>query len=74
MPRIKVYQPATVIEAHLLKGMLQQYGVEAELHGDTLIGGMGELPAAGLLFISIPEHQLQDARRVLLDYEKPTKA
>ncbi len=72
MPRVKFYQPANVLEAHMIRGMLEQFGIEAQVHGDSLVGGVGELPAAGLLFISIPEHQLQDARQILLDYEQPT--
>ena len=69
MSRIKIYEPATLIEAHLLRGMLQQFGIEAEVHGDTLVGGMGELPAAGLIFISVPNTQKQEAFQILHDYE-----
>jgi len=69
MSRIKVYEPATLIEAHLLKGMLQQFGIEAEVHGDSLVGGIGELPAAGLIAISVPNTQKQEAFQILHDYE-----
>ena len=69
MSRMKVYEPAALIEAHLLKGMMRQFGVEAEVHGDTLVGGMGELPAAGLIFISVPNTQTQEAFQILQDYE-----
>lgn len=69
MPRVKVYEPSSLIEAHLLRGMLEQFQIEAQVHGDTLIGGMGELPAAGLLSISVPDAQVEEAFDILRDYE-----
>lgn len=65
MPRVKVYEPSTLIEAHLLRGMLEQFQIEAQVHGDTLIGGMGELPVS----ISVPDAQVEEAFDILRDYE-----
>lgn len=42
---MRVYRAANAIEAHLLKGMLEQSGIQVWLAGECLAAGVGELPA-----------------------------
>ena len=43
-----VYQAGEALEAHMVAGLLEQVGIAAQVRGDLLQGGVGELPAAGL--------------------------
>ena len=65
-----VYHPANTIEAHLIRGMLNQQGIECEIHGEYLQGGLGELPMAGTLAIAVPENAFESARDIIAAYEQ----
>lgn len=67
---VALYQCDNLIEAHLLKGMLEQCGIGVELDGESLVGGMGELPAAGLLVLRVAPEETQRARALIEDYER----
>ena len=57
-----VYEPENLIEAHLVKGLLGQAGIEAWVRGEHLVGAMGELPMIGLLAVMVPD---EDAARAV---------
>ena len=40
-----VFDASSNIEAHLVMHQLQQAGIKAEIRGEYLQGGIGELPA-----------------------------
>ena len=67
---VALYQCDNLIEAHLLKGMLEQCGIGVELDGESLVGGMGELPAAGLLVLRVAPEATHRARALIEDYER----
>lgn len=71
---IALYECANLIEAHLLKGMLQQCDVDVVLHGEDLAGGMGELPAAGLLVLWVNKQNLAQAKSLISEYEQQNSA
>ena len=60
-----VYEPANLIDAHLVKGVLEQAGVPVYLRGEHLAGGMGELPVIGLFALCVPEAYEPEAREAL---------
>ncbi len=60
----RIYEPRDLLEAEMLSGMLVAEGIEAFLAGSHLIGAMGELPAAGLLGLMVPD---EDAERAPAD-------
>ncbi len=68
--RIPLYECQSLIEAHLLKGMLEQCEVDVQLQGESLVGGVGELPAAGLLVLWVSEQHLLLARTLITEYEQ----
>ena len=70
MARVRLYEPASIFEAYTLNGILEQCGIDGQVHGDTLLGGIGELPVGNMLFISVPEMQYEEACAVVKDYEK----
>ena len=53
----------------MLLDLLQQEGLSARIHGEHLQGAMGELPAAGLVSLVIPEEEFAAAREVIARWE-----
>ncbi|HEV2607821.1 MAG TPA: DUF2007 domain-containing protein [Xanthomonadaceae bacterium] len=65
-----VYEPENLIDAHLVKGVLEQAGIPVYLRGEFLVGGIGELPVSGLLALCVPEVSEDEARGVLAALEE----
>ncbi len=66
------YVANNIIDAHLAKHLLEDAGVPAFVFGETLVGGVGELPAAGFIRVCIPdgyERQAEASLRVLAESE-----
>lgn len=65
-----VYAAESSLDAHLVKGLLEQRGVPVRMVGHHLEGGIGELPAGGLVHLLVPdEGWIEIARGVIEDYE-----
>ncbi|MGD9841498.1 MAG: DUF2007 domain-containing protein [Steroidobacteraceae bacterium] len=67
---ISVFRGSSYIEAQLLTGLLQQYGIEVFLQGAGLQGAMGELPAMGHLSIMVNEPDQVAAKSLLDAYDR----
>jgi hypothetical protein len=65
-----VYEPDNIIDAHLVKGVLEQAGLPVYLRGEFLTGGIGELPVSGMLALCVPEACEAEARDVLAELER----
>lgn len=50
-----VYNAANLIDAHLVRHALEQQGIPAFVRGEALVGGIGELPAIGLVAVAVPD-------------------
>lgn len=68
MGMVRLYSAEDTIEAHLLRHMLEQQGMQAFITGEHLEGAVGELPAGGLIDVWVLEEHLADARDVLEDF------
>lgn len=64
----RVYEPESLIEAELLLSMLGSEGIEAYLSGRHLVGGVGELPALGLLGLLVEDAHAERARALIGAY------
>ena len=64
-----VFQARHMIEAHMLANLLDQVGIMAQVQGDMLQGGMGELPAAGLATVWVAANDEMRAREVIAEFE-----
>ena len=64
-----VYEPENIIDAHLVKGVLEHAGIPVYLRGEFLAGGIGELPVSGFLALCVAEVLEEQAREVLADLE-----
>ena len=69
-----VYEAANAIEAHMLLDLLRQQGLTAQILGEHLQGGIGELPAAGLVRLVIDEADFDAARAVIDRWESAQPA
>lgn len=60
-----VYAAANLIDAHLVRHALEQAGIPAFVRGEALVGGIGELPAYGLLSVAVPESAWEQAQGIV---------
>ena len=65
----KIYSAQNAIDAHIVKGMLEQRGISARVDGEYLQGGIGELPLIGLVTVSVADEDDVKALEVLREYE-----
>ena len=56
-----VYEAANLIDAHLVRHALEQQGIPAFVRGEALVGGIGELPAVGLVSVAVPDSAWPEA-------------
>lgn len=68
----RIHEPADLMEAQMLISMLRSEGVAVYLQGADLVGGMGELPALGLLGLMVEDEHAQRARELITAYQQAT--
>ncbi len=69
-PWIKIYDASNNLEAHSIKGMLENEFIEVQLSGESLASAAGELPADVLqVGIWVQEVKESSARKLLHAYE-----
>jgi hypothetical protein len=66
---ISVYRGSDYFEAQLLKGLMEQQGLQVFLQRAALQGGMGDLPALGHLSITVNDADKQRAEEIIAAYE-----
>lgn len=64
----RIYEPENLLEAEMLIGILASEGVDVQLVGRDLMGGVGELPMQGLLGLAVADEQAEYARRLIDAY------
>jgi hypothetical protein len=67
---ISVYQGSDYFEAQVLKGLMEQEGLQVFLQGAALQGGLGDLPALGHLSITVNDADQRRAEEIIAAYEK----
>lgn len=65
-----VYEAENLIDAHLVKGLLEQNGIPAWVRGNYLAGALGELPVSGLLAVCVPSVALPEASEILAQWRE----
>lgn len=66
---IVIYHAESSIDAHLLRGLLEQQGIASRILGEFLQGAVGELPARGLISVSVAAEDAARARTVVHEFE-----
>ena len=64
-----VFEPSNSLEGYMLQDLLKQRGIDSRLDGAHLQGGVGELPASGLVRLVVAEEDFRAARAVIDDWE-----
>ena len=65
----RIYQAENIIDAHLIKGLLEQHGISAYVGGYYLQGGVGETLADGFASVSVDERDVAAAQAIIEDYD-----
>lgn len=60
-----VYEAANLIDAYLVRHALEAAGIPVFVRGEALVGGIGELPACGLLAVCVPGDRREQAQDVI---------
>lgn len=64
-----VFDASSNIEAHMVLHQLQQAGIHAEIIGEHLQGGIGELPTIGNIRVVVSPEDAENARQVIADWD-----
>jgi hypothetical protein len=67
---IEVYRGSDFFEGQLLKGLMEQDGLQVFLNGTALQGGLGEVPALGHLSITVNDADRVRAEEIIAAYER----
>ena len=65
----RVYQASDLIEANIIKGLLEQQHIETHISGYFLQGGIGEIPPAGNTSIWVADDHTVRALEIIYTYE-----
>lgn len=65
-----IYLAANVTDAHLVRNLLEQSGVEAYVRGEHLQGGLGELPVNGPIEVCVDAADVDGAKDVLARWRR----
>jgi len=66
----KLYDASNSIEAHMILNMLEQAGYSGRIDGEFLQGGIGELPAVGVVRVMVKESDYLDAKAIVDKWDK----
>lgn len=64
-----VYRAENIIDAHLVRNVLEGAGIPAHVSGEYLTGAMGELPVMGLVSVLVAEHDWLAASRLAAEVD-----
>ena len=70
MARVEIFSATSTTEAHLLKGLLTQHGIEAEVTGHYLQGAFGELPVTNMIQVIVDSMDEQRAKAIIEKYDR----
>jgi formyltetrahydrofolate synthetase len=66
---VEIYSADTTTDAHLVKSLLEQHGVDAFVSGHYLQGAFGELPVMNIIQVMVASQDEKQARQILHDYD-----
>lgn len=64
-----IYSTSDYIEAHIIRGMLEQQQVDCHIGGYYLQGGVGEVPVSGNTLIWVEDCKADRAREIIRCYD-----
>ena len=64
-----VYHASNSIEAYLIKNLLEQQEIAVYVFGDYLQGGVGEIPAIGLVTVNVSDSDYTRAKEIVDEWD-----
>ena len=64
-----VYDASNSLDAHLVKGVLKTYEIEAYVQGEHLHSGAGELAMTGFVNVTVADDDFVRAKAFIKDWE-----
>jgi len=64
-----IYKAGDIIEAHIIKGLLESHGITAHVGGFYLQGGVGDLAAMDFANVQVADEDQQRAIEIISEYE-----
>ena len=64
-----VYNAVNSIEGYLIKNLLEQQEIPAFVLGEHLQSGVGEIPAIGLIRVSVSDSDYQRAKEIIDEWD-----
>ena len=64
-----VYEASNSLEGHMIANLLEQANIFAQVGGDYLQGGVGELQAFGLVKVRVNSDDFEQAREIVRQWE-----
>jgi hypothetical protein len=64
-----IYNASNSLDANMIKGLLEQYKIRAFIQGEYLQGGVGELPTADLVTVSVNDEHQTEAKKIIDEWE-----
>ena len=65
----RVYTANSIMDAHIVKGLLENAGIAAFVRGAYLQGGIGELPVLGLVTVEVADADRARAEALIESYD-----
>ena len=65
-----VYEAANSLDAHVVQDVLRQHHIAAIVLGEHLQGAVGDLQAANLVRVEVPDEDAQRARDIVVDWDR----
>jgi hypothetical protein len=65
-----IYSAQNSVEAHIIRGLLENHGIAARVNGDYLQGGIGELPLIDLVTVSVADEDYARALEVIEEFDQ----
>jgi hypothetical protein len=64
-----VYEAASGLDAHMILNLLEQQRISGRIEGEYLQGGIGGIPAMGLVRVLVSEADYAEARKIISEWE-----
>ncbi|KKO49849.1 hypothetical protein VT06_04445 [Arsukibacterium sp. MJ3] len=64
-----IFKANDILEAHIVAGMLQSYGIATHVGGHYLQGAVGDLAPMGIANIFVQDDQVEEAELLVAEYQ-----
>lgn len=66
---LRIFSGHTILETHIVAGLLESHGIHTHVSGHYLQGAVGELPATDFAHVLVDEAQEKAALEIIKSYE-----